>query len=53
LNNALVGSWPIVEVRKGKVDIVEMANQAVWYDQHKELVVKRFREENLMPDQKK
>ena len=53
INNALVGSWPIVEVKSGKVDIVELGDQAAWYEKHKDLVVKRFREENLMPDQKK
>ena len=53
LNNALVGSWPIVAVKGGKVDIVELSNQATWYDKYKDLVEKRFREENLMPDQRK
>lgn len=52
-NNALVGGWPIVVVKNGKVDIVEVSNQASWYEAHKDLVVKRFREENLMPDQRR
>ena len=52
-NNALVGGWPIVVVKNGKVDIVEVSNQASWYEAHNDLVVTRFREENLMPDQRR
>lgn len=52
-NNALVSSWPIVEVRNGKVDIVAMGDQAAWYADHRDAVIKRFREEQLMPDQKR
>jgi branched-chain amino acid transport system substrate-binding protein len=52
-NNALVGGWPIVVVKNGKVDIVEISNQASWYEAHRDLVEKRFREENLMPDQRR
>lgn len=52
VDNALVGKWPLVVVKDGKVDIVEMGDQAAWYDAHSEHVIKRFREEKLMPDQK-
>ena len=52
-NNALVGQWPIVAVKNGKVDIVKMSNQASWYEAHRDAVVKRFREEQLMADQRR
>jgi len=53
IDNALVGNWPIVEVRDGKVEIAEIGDQAAWYEAHKAEVEKRFREEGLMPDQKR
>lgn len=53
IDNALVGNWPIVEVRAGKVEIVEIGDQAAWFDAHKDLVEARFREEDLMPDQRR
>lgn len=53
IDNALVGNWPIVEVKDGKVEIVEIGDQAAWYEAHKTEVEKRFREEQLMPDQKR
>lgn len=52
-DNALVGNWPVVEVKDGKVEIVEIGDQAGWFDAHKDIVEKRFREESLMPDQKR
>lgn len=52
VDNALVGQWPLVVVKDGKVDIVELGDQAAWYEAHRDDVIKRFREENLMPDQK-
>lgn len=53
IDNALVGNWPIVEVRDGKVEIAEIGDQAAWYEAHKAEVETRFREEELMPDQKR
>jgi branched-chain amino acid transport system substrate-binding protein len=53
IDNALLGNWPIVVVKDGKVEIAELGDQAAWYDQHKEQVEKRFRDEELMPDQKR
>jgi branched-chain amino acid transport system substrate-binding protein len=53
IDNALVGNWPIVEVKDGNVAIVEIGDQAAWFDAHKTEVEKRFREEELMPDQKR
>lgn len=53
IDNALVGNWPIVEVRGEKVEIVAIGDQAAWFDTHKAEVEKRFREEQLMPDQKR
>lgn len=53
IDNALVGNWPIVEVKDGKVEIVEIGDQAAWFEAHKAEVEKRFREEQLMPDQKR
>lgn len=53
IDNALVGNWPIVEVRDGQATIAEVGNQAAWYEAHKAEVEKRFREEDLMPDQRR
>lgn len=53
IDNALVGNWPIVAVKDAKVEIVEIGDQAAWFEAHKAIVEKRFREENLMPDQKR
>jgi branched-chain amino acid transport system substrate-binding protein len=53
IDNALVGNWPIVEVRDGQVTIVEVGDQAAWFETHKDKVEARFREEELMPDQQR
>jgi branched-chain amino acid transport system substrate-binding protein len=53
IDNALVGNWPIVEVRNGTVEIAEIGDQAAWFEAHKAEVEARFREEELMPDQKR
>ena len=53
VDNALVGNWPIVVVKDGKVDIVHVGDQVAWYEANKAVVEKRFREEHLMPDQKR
>lgn len=53
IDNALVGNWPIVTVKDGKPEIAALGDQVAWYDAHKDNVEKRFREEELMPDQKR
>lgn len=52
VDNALVGQWPIVVVKDGKVDIAEVGDQAAWYETHRDHVIKRFEEEKLLPGQK-
>lgn len=52
-DSALVGNWPVVAVKDGRVEIVEVGDAVAWYDKHRDVVQKRFREEELMPDQKR
>ncbi|MBX5210502.1 ABC transporter substrate-binding protein [Rhizobium sp. NZLR11] len=52
-DSALVGNWPVVAVKDGKVNIVDVGDQVAWYDAHKDVFLKRWREEQLMPDQKR
>jgi len=53
IDNALVGNWPVVEVKDGQQTIVGLASQSEWFDQHRDIVEKRWREEELMPDQRR
>lgn len=53
IDNALLGNWPIVVVKDGKVEVAEVGDQAAWYEAHKDKVEARFREEELMPDQRR
>lgn len=53
IDNALFGNWPVIEIKDGRHAIVELGDQLAWFDAHKDVIEKRFREEKLMPDQRR
>ncbi len=42
IDNALVGNWPVVQIQNGKAVIVEFKNIPEWWDQHKDIMIKKF-----------
>ena len=51
IENALVGSWPVVRIVNGKAQIVELRPVLDWWDQHGELLLKHMRDSGQMWDQ--
>ena len=42
IDNALVGDWPVVVIEDGKARIKEFKSIPVWWQQHKDLMIKHF-----------
>jgi branched-chain amino acid transport system substrate-binding protein len=52
IDNALVGNWPVVRITDGKARIVEFRSVPAWWDKHKDLLIKHFRDLKQMWDQR-
>jgi branched-chain amino acid transport system substrate-binding protein len=52
IDHALVGNWPVVEIRNGKARIVEIRSILEWWDRHGELLLKHMRQLGQMWDQR-
>jgi branched-chain amino acid transport system substrate-binding protein len=42
IDNALVGNWPVVQIRDGKATIVEFRSIPAWWEKHKDLMIKHM-----------
>lgn len=52
IDNALVGSWPVVMIQDGKARIQEFSSIPDWWAKHKSILLRHMRELNLMWDQR-
>lgn len=52
VDNALVGSWPVVRITDGKARIVEMRSILEWWNQHGPLLLRHMRDCGQMWDQR-
>ena len=52
IDNALVGSWPVVTIQSGKARIVEFGSILDWWGRHGDILIKHMRSMNLMWDQR-
>jgi branched-chain amino acid transport system substrate-binding protein len=52
IDHALVGSWPVVQIRNGRARIVEVRSVLDWWDAHKGLLIKHMRARGQMWDQR-
>ncbi len=52
IDNALVGNWPVVEIRNGKARIAEYRSIPDWWDRNSELLVRHMRALGQMWDQR-
>lgn len=52
IDHALVGSWPVVEIQKGKARIVQLRSVLDWWDENGELLKKYMRAYGQMWDQR-
>ena len=52
IDNALVGSWPIVRIESGKARIVELRSILDWWDRHGDTLLKHMRAHGQMWDQR-
>jgi branched-chain amino acid transport system substrate-binding protein len=52
IDNALVGSWPVVTIQQGKARIVEFCSILDWLERYGDLLVKHMRSMDLMWDQR-
>ena len=44
IDNALVGDWPVVQIRKGKAQIMRFASVIAWLEEHEALLKAEMRE---------
>ena len=42
IDNALVGDWPVVQIRNGKAVIVEYKSIIDWWAKNKDIMIKHF-----------
>lgn len=52
IDHALVGSWPVVRIRKGRARIVEIRSVLDWWDRHGDLLLRHMRACGQMWDQR-
>ena len=52
INNALVGSWPVVRIQDGRARIVEIRSVLDWWDRHGDLLLRHMRACGQMWDQR-
>ena len=52
IDHALVGSWPVVQIRDGKARIVEFSSVLEWLDAHGDLLKAQMRAHGQMWDQR-
>lgn len=52
VDNALVGSWPVVRISDGKARIVELRSILSWWDRHGQLLLRHMRACGQMWDQR-
>ncbi len=44
IDNALVGAWPVVQMRDGKAVIAEYSDIPTWWDKNKDVMIRHFEE---------
>lgn len=52
IDHALVGSWPVVEIQRGRARVVEFRSILDWWDQHGEILLRHMRAFGQMWDQR-
>ncbi len=52
IDNALVGSWPVVRIESGKARIVQFRSVLDWWDRHGDILLRHMRAYGQMWDQR-